>query len=261
MKRIAFTLIELLVTIAIIAILAAILFPVFARARENARRASCMSNLKQIGLGIMQYTQDYDERYPPAFVWDSSSGKPTALDTDPSHPSGYFTISNASTGGHYKSWMDLIFPYVKSTQIFVCPSDSHTGAPPYIIPSYGYNMGFGGYYSSQGVYGGGSSYWMPLAQAQVNRPAEVILALDDSNTWSNIVADPAAIGTNAKNPAVQNIVAPHLSGGNAVYADGHAKWQSLGSQQALGSAATPCNLASPNKTLPHCSVNWNPFLP
>src|SRR3954462_729560 len=59
-----FTLIELLVLIAIIAILAAILFPAFARARENARRASCQSNLKQIGLGIMQYTQDYDERTP-----------------------------------------------------------------------------------------------------------------------------------------------------------------------------------------------------
>src|SRR4028118_675254 len=59
-----FTLIELLVVIAIIAILAAILFPVFSRARENARRASCMSNLKQIGLGVMQYVQDYDERYP-----------------------------------------------------------------------------------------------------------------------------------------------------------------------------------------------------
>jgi prepilin-type N-terminal cleavage/methylation domain-containing protein len=59
-----FTLIELLVVIAIIAILAAILFPVFARARENARRASCASNLKQISLGLMQYSQDYDERFP-----------------------------------------------------------------------------------------------------------------------------------------------------------------------------------------------------
>ncbi len=60
----AFTLIELLVVIAIIAILAAILFTVFARARENARRSSCQSNLKQIGLSIFQYIQDYDENYP-----------------------------------------------------------------------------------------------------------------------------------------------------------------------------------------------------
>lgn len=60
----AFTLIELLVVVAIVAILAAILFPVFARARENARRTSCLSNMKQIGLGIMLYTQDYDERLP-----------------------------------------------------------------------------------------------------------------------------------------------------------------------------------------------------
>ena len=63
-RRIAFTLIELLVVIAIIAILAAILFPVFARARENARRAGCQSNLKQIALGFLQYAQDYDERLP-----------------------------------------------------------------------------------------------------------------------------------------------------------------------------------------------------
>jgi prepilin-type N-terminal cleavage/methylation domain-containing protein/prepilin-type processing-associated H-X9-DG protein len=66
MKKLGFTLIELLVVIAIIAILAAILFPVFAQAREKARAITCVSNQKQIGLGILQYTQDYDEEFPPA---------------------------------------------------------------------------------------------------------------------------------------------------------------------------------------------------
>ena len=63
-KRDGFTLIELLVVIAIITILAAILFPVFSRARENARRASCLSNAKQMGLAMLQYAQDNDEKFP-----------------------------------------------------------------------------------------------------------------------------------------------------------------------------------------------------
>jgi len=70
-----FTLIELLVAIAVIAILAAILFPVFARARENARRSSCTSNLKQQGLAIMQYAQDYDELMVPAWLDGTTGGR------------------------------------------------------------------------------------------------------------------------------------------------------------------------------------------
>ena len=102
-QKSAFTLIELLVVIAIIAILAAILFPVFARARENARRSSCQSNLKQIGLGFMQYTQDYDEKFP-------------LRHHDPSSNSS--ALAN-STG----AWVQLQ-PYIKSQQVYQCPSEN-----------------------------------------------------------------------------------------------------------------------------------------
>jgi prepilin-type N-terminal cleavage/methylation domain-containing protein/prepilin-type processing-associated H-X9-DG protein len=102
-SRSGFTLIELLVVIAIIALLAAILFPVFARARENARKTSCSNNLKQIGLAVMQYKQDYDELYP--------------------------TMRTNAPGG-YLAWPSLIFPYVKNEQVFVCPSGERANFKP-----------------------------------------------------------------------------------------------------------------------------------
>jgi prepilin-type N-terminal cleavage/methylation domain-containing protein len=98
LSRKGFTLIEILVTIAIIAILAAILFPVFARARENARRTSCLSNIKQIATALVMYTQDYDEMLPL-----------------------YRFTSPLAIGGQYNS-LQALYPYVKSTQVFICPS-------------------------------------------------------------------------------------------------------------------------------------------
>jgi len=101
-----FTLIELLVVIAIIALLAAILFPVFARARENARRSSCQNNMKQIGVGIAQYTQDYDELLPITTQngWDAESRNDNG------------TVAKAT-------WRQTLQPYVKSAQLFQCPSN------------------------------------------------------------------------------------------------------------------------------------------
>jgi prepilin-type processing-associated H-X9-DG protein len=106
-------LIELLVVIAIIAILAAILFPVFARARENARRASCASNLKQIGLATTQYAQDYDEKL---YAHRYNSG-------DESNP---LIAQNSSISGAARKktfWATLLQPYIKSYQVFQCPSN------------------------------------------------------------------------------------------------------------------------------------------
>ncbi len=104
MRRKGFTLIELLVVIAIIAILAAILFPVFARARENARKANCLSNLKQIGSAAMMYAQDYDEVTVPAYFYENGSACPANL-----------------TG-----WWKLLESYTKNEQVKVCPSGHHT---------------------------------------------------------------------------------------------------------------------------------------
>ncbi len=108
-NRLGFTLIELLVVIAIIAILAAILFPVFQKVRENARKASCQSNLKQIGLALIQYSQDNDERLCSAWIGTPFAGF-NASDPNPASPK-------------YK-WMDMVYPFVKSTGVFHCPDDS-----------------------------------------------------------------------------------------------------------------------------------------
>jgi prepilin-type N-terminal cleavage/methylation domain-containing protein len=101
-KRTGFTLIELLVVIAIIAILAAILFPVFAQAREKARQTTCLSNEKEIGLGVIMYVQDYDEHFP--------------VEREPNtyNPPGPFGIT----------WRTTIQPYIKNTQLMYCPDDA-----------------------------------------------------------------------------------------------------------------------------------------
>ena len=114
-RRNGFTLIELLVVIAIIAILAAILLPVFAAARERARQSTCANNLKQIGLAVMQYTQDYDELLPQGRIYYDANAATFC-------PNLQRQFWDQETGMDEPSWMDFIFPYVKSTGVYYCPS-------------------------------------------------------------------------------------------------------------------------------------------
>jgi len=125
----AFTLIELLVVIGVIAILAAILFPVIAKARESGRRAACISNLHQLDLAVTQYVQDYDEVLPSAADGSGGVGR-----------SGGWILYNAfganRTRGAYDPSRGSIMPYVKSVQVFICPSDAQGGDSG---DSYAYN--------------------------------------------------------------------------------------------------------------------------
>ena len=218
----AFTLIELLVVIAIIAILAAILFPAFARARENARKTSCLSNLKQLGLGFMQYTQDYDERLPN--VSDNTATTPV-LGNWTSY-SGTPVVFDPSKGS--------IFPYIKSTQIFVCPSDSkgQTQGQSYAI----------------------NSCLNPDAQdANKLRPGRSIAAFDETAKWMTLgeEGDPLDNSKSTDDAFLyvnnNDFTKRHLEGSNVAFLDGHVKWfrvEKIKSDHYQTGGITPVSVAA-----------------
>lgn len=206
-----FTLIELLVVIAIIAILAAILFPVFAKAREKARQATCTSNEKQIGLAVMQYVQDYDETYPFTMMIGP----------------GYTPV--------YASYMDVLQPYMKSLEVFACPSMPRPAYTPFTSdPAPGYTPLFPNHYMANWNVLPAYSVGAPNSLASLKRPASTMMMFeaygpDNTTSW--------LIGLDGNNynyvtrvrkdrtwPDGTPSSLVHSDGLNLVYADGHVKW-------------------------------------
>ena len=185
MKR-GFTLIELLVVIAIIAILAAILFPVFARAREKARQTNCLSNTKQLMLGILMYAQDYDENI-------------------------CYGQNDDSDGTRY--WRDVVQPYLKNTQVVRCPSK------PDRAYGYGWNYNNMPYRTRYPSGLTALAYWNRPAEVLVfacNKDGA-------SNQWIYAYSDyPTRWPTGS--PDQHNMGQVHNNGSNVGFMDGHAKW-------------------------------------
>jgi prepilin-type N-terminal cleavage/methylation domain-containing protein/prepilin-type processing-associated H-X9-DG protein len=217
----AFTLIELLVVIAIIAVLAAIMFPVLSQAREKARSISCLSNNRQIGIGLMLYLQDYDERYPQEHP---ASGNP-AIDDD----RGQLETVD------YGSPFDKILPYVASrdsskTQLYLCPSDPdphgrqildgsgnclHSGAPPpgslssFVLNAY---------------------YLFGATLSQIDQPSQSVYIAERRDDFCDVHYHPWLGETEVPGPSnttdpIAIAMMRHHQGSNYVYADGHVKWQ------------------------------------
>jgi len=233
--RPAFTLVEMLIVISIIGLLAALLFPVFARVRESARTTSCSSNLRQLGLAFTQYTQDYGGRYPgsgDAFQagttgacfastcngWQKGaghwvSGAPGTFLADTASP--FAPIKTSGVINHADVEDGALFSYVKSASTFYCPSDPY-GSDKKL--SYSMNCAL-----------------TLLSQTRIRTPADIVLLVDEQGPNDGYFW---AVNAHKDGPPISNIsgVSPpagtstdqlttrHNGGGNLLFVDGHVKF-------------------------------------
>ncbi len=220
-KRRGFTLIELLVVIAIIAILAAILFPVFQKVRENARRASCTSNLKQLSLAVIQYTQDYDELMPLSDSADNATDGWVSMTG--------FIAPNQATPTTFSPQFGSIYPYVKSTGVYVCPDDPTKQGNSYSI----------------------NAWAVGLPISRFSDPASVVVFNEESDGYQSGTDDGYFAPDNATNvPTLR-----HTNGSVFAFQDGHAKWYRVGTLVYQSCpAAGPCLVAANQP-------RYQPYLP
>lgn len=227
--RRGFTLIELLVVIAIIAILAAILFPVFAQARESARKTSCLSNMKQLGLAVLMYAQDYDERGPLGWQPD-----PTMV-----IPPGW-----PSWGASEISWRFATFPYSKNGALYMCPTFEKPDEPLWL---YHRDEIQGNIHRSYALNYSMAHWWCPGHKlAGCTRPAGSIL-ITESREWN---ADWRMDMTSGRAwfDGNKGIMTTHSGVSNFTFYDGHTK--------AMRLKATFGALAYPRDTAPTDDQLW-----
>jgi prepilin-type N-terminal cleavage/methylation domain-containing protein/prepilin-type processing-associated H-X9-DG protein len=201
-NRLAFTLIELLVVIAIIAILAAILFPVFAKAREKARQTSCLSNLKQLGVAFLMYSQDYDEKLCLGYTYGSAKG-----------------------GAYGEAWYDLVQPFVKNLKILTCPGAGNS----LIMGDDGLQIGYGYNYPLSDIRADTNSAYVVSTLASITKPSETILVVDQNGNSKTSYGWVYPWGFGFWDT---NISFRHNNGTNTLFVDGHSKWMNKSAMSA-----------------------------
>jgi prepilin-type N-terminal cleavage/methylation domain-containing protein/prepilin-type processing-associated H-X9-DG protein len=219
-RRPGFTLIELLVVIAIIAILAAILFPVFAQAREKARQTTCLSNMRQVGLGLQMYTQDYDEILPHSRVDVPHFGRPNAP----------------------LSYLSAVIPYIKTRAIFNCPSSVDPTSLGYAKDTNCTEE------SCTNLHGNAVVMGRPLAV--MPSPADIVY-LDENRLHSHAAwLRPALVDAKKQlysywhfdgglPKGVEQYCNVHMGGANLVFVDGHVKYKTYKQLRSSDFGLTP----------------------
>ncbi|MEO6909257.1 MAG: H-X9-DG-CTERM domain-containing protein [Abditibacteriaceae bacterium] len=236
-----------------------------------------MSNLKQIGIGMMMYTQDYDEKFPMYMHRDNEAAALVGAQNPPMTPAGKYEMSDCCVDDHYLSWMDEIYPYIKSLAVFDCPSrdfpfdDPYDSNNPHDYPSYAMNGIIGGNWD----FSGSPPYYVHAASlASINGASQKILLLHNAY-WPYAYLNPADfIGlsnqflfpADAKQAKISFGMFPHLGGSNLLFADGHVKFTSAKQRDhwTCQDQSPAPNLAAFSNTVSDASQAcgyWSPLVP